>query len=116
MRAQEPALGSPPEIKGVVAVAGRVFRRHVEELEVVQVVLDLGACYPLVAEEGEDVLYLAHQLRQRVLVAPAKGSARVAEVHPLPIDLGGVATAAEFGLACLQGVLNFSLGEVERLA
>ena len=64
----------PRQVEGVLHVAGRVVRRHVEGLEAVVVVLHLAAVVDLVAHGDEDVLELLAHRGQGV--APARGRGR----------------------------------------
>ena len=60
------------EVEGVLHVARRVVGRHVERLEAVVVVLDLGAVEDLVAHRHEDVLELLAHGGERMPAAPAR--------------------------------------------
>ncbi len=62
----------PLEVEGVLHVARGVVGRHVERLEVVVVVLDLGAVVHLVAHRHEDVLELLAHGGQRMAAAAAR--------------------------------------------
>ena len=77
MRAQQHLLGlAEVDVQRVLHRARRVAGREVQRLEVVPVVLDLGAFGDLVAEADEHVLELAPALGDEVQVAAARGRAR----------------------------------------
>ena len=69
-------------------------RRHVERLEVVPVVLDLGALGDAVAQAHEDVLELALHLRDEVQVAPRAAVAAEGEVEAVALPACAASTAA----------------------
>ena len=88
--AQQDLLGlAQLDVERVLHGAGRVRGRHVERLEVVPVVLDLGAFHDAVAHAHEDVFELALHLRDQVEVptgatVPADGEVDARPVAPTP--------------------------------
>ena len=85
VRAQHHLLvGAERDVDRVLHRAGRVRGRDVQRLEVVPVVLDLGALGDPVPEPDEDVLELAADLRDEVQVAaaPAVPADRQVERRP----------------------------------
>ena len=74
------------EVERVLHVAGRVVRRHVEGLEVVVVVLHLGAVVHLVAHGHEDVLELLADDGQRVAPAHEGAAAGQGRVEPVAAE------------------------------
>jgi hypothetical protein len=81
-----------------------MVRRHVEQLEVGEVVLDLAAAVHLKAEVGKDGVDLAHDLRGDVQPAAADGAARQRDIDDV------------FGEAAFQGGLALiAPGPIRRL-
>ena len=81
VRAQQDA--GRRRVEGVPHVAGRVVRRHVEQLEVGLVVLDLAAAVNLEAQVGEDGGDVAQGLRGDVQPAARQRPARQRHVERL---------------------------------
>src|SRR4029079_13499503 len=71
------------DVQRVPQVAGRVIGRDVQQLEVGEVVLDLGALVDHEPELGEDPGDLGHRLDARVQGATANGPARRRDVDDL---------------------------------
>ena len=65
-------LGAALQVERVLHVAGGMLGRHVERLEAVVVVLDLGPVVDLVAHGEEDVLHLLAHRRQRMAARRAR--------------------------------------------
>ncbi len=71
VRAQQRALAVPGEIERVVHRARRMIGRDVQRVEIVEVVLDLGAVWPLEAGFAEQLLDAQPRARHRMQAAAA---------------------------------------------
>ena len=116
VRAQHHLLGiAELDVERVLHRAGRVAGHHVERLEVVPVVLDLGALHDAVAHAHEDVLELALHLGDEVEVAAAAAVAAEGEVEPVALPAVAASDGRELGAAGVEHLRDARGRLAERL-
>ena len=132
MGAQQYALGlARLQVEGVEHASRRVVRRHVESLEIVPVVLHLGAFGDLETHGDEDVLQFVADLGHEMGMAPGDGRAQAlgqrpvaggekpggfAQVEPLGTGLAGRLLGRQLGAAAVVELLELGPGLLEGLA
>jgi hypothetical protein len=109
MRTPRPADDRVRQVQRVLHVARRMIGRHVQGLEVVDVVLDLRPFQYFVAHAGEDVLDLLPHLHQRVHAAHRALARRQRDVHRAGRRTGG----SQGGTAVLERSFDFALEGVD---
>ena len=103
-------------VEGVLRVARRMVLRDVQKLEVVVVVLHLGALHDLVAHAHEDVDHLIESNVHRVQGTGAARRSRQGHVHGLGLQAGLLLALLQLGAALLQRVLQGLAHVVHQLA
>ena len=103
-------------VEGVLGVARRMVLRDVQQLEVVVVVLHLGALHDLVAHAHEDVDHLLKGDVHRVQGACAARRSRQGHVHSLGLQAGLLLAFLQLCAALLQRILQGLAHVVHQLA
>ena len=101
MRSQQDARRGG--VEGVPHIAGRVVRRHVEQLEIGQVVLDLPAAVDLETEVGENGVDVAG-LHIKAATGISAAVLGVALIVTLRLRPAGLLSSYEFQLGLGRGV------------